>query len=146
MFGRVPKSAAPFVGTRPKISESHSEISARVPFCIVAGQISATELSDGRVLALLRPSWEESMWEVWGSAETGADPRADFSWGPLARGRFPMYASPDAFLTTAAGVLLIGGRFPASDLPCNVRGEGGQSLVIGGPSLVMLEGKACHPL
>ena len=33
-----------------------------------------------------------------------------------------------------------------SDLPCNIRREGGQSLVIGGPSLVILEGKACNPL
>ena len=33
-----------------------------------------------------------------------------------------------------------------SDRPCNVRREGGQSLVIGGPSLVILEGKACNPL
>ena len=33
-----------------------------------------------------------------------------------------------------------------SDLPCNIRREGGQSLVVGGPSLVMLEGKACNPL
>ena len=30
-----------------------------------------------------------------------------------------------------------------SDLPC--RREGGQSLVIGGPSLVILEGNACNP-
>ena len=29
-----------------------------------------------------------------------------------------------------------------SDLPCNIRREGGQSLVIGGPSLVILEGKS----
>ena len=34
MFGRVP-------GTRPNISESHSEISTRVPFCIVAGELSS---------------------------------------------------------------------------------------------------------
>ena len=33
-----------------------------------------------------------------------------------------------------------------SDRPCNVRREGGKSLVIGGPSLVMSEGKACNPL
>ena len=33
-----------------------------------------------------------------------------------------------------------------SDRPCNVRREGGQSLVLGGPSLVILEGKACNPL
>jgi len=34
MVRRVPKHAAPFLGTRPNISESHSEISTRVPFCI----------------------------------------------------------------------------------------------------------------
>ena len=34
MFGRVPKNAAPFLGTRPNTSESHSEMSTRVPFCI----------------------------------------------------------------------------------------------------------------
>ena len=33
-----------------------------------------------------------------------------------------------------------------SDLPCNVRREGGKSLVIGGSFLVILEGKACNPL
>ena len=33
-----------------------------------------------------------------------------------------------------------------SDPPCNVRREGGQSLVVGGSSLVSLEGKACNPL
>ena len=33
-----------------------------------------------------------------------------------------------------------------SDLPCNVRREGGKSLVIKGQSLVILEGKACDPL
>ena len=33
-----------------------------------------------------------------------------------------------------------------SDLPCNIRREGGSSLVIGGPSLVILEGREGHPL
>ena len=35
-----------------------------------------------------------------------------------------------------------------SDLPCNIRREGGKSLVIGGSSLVLvtLEGNACNPL
>ena len=32
------------------------------------------------------------------------------------------------------------------DRPCNIRREGGQPLVIGGSSLVILEGKACNPL
>ena len=34
MFGRVPKNGAVFLGTRPNISESHSERSTRVPICI----------------------------------------------------------------------------------------------------------------
>ena len=33
MFGRVPQNAAPFLGTRPNTSESHSEISTRVRAC-----------------------------------------------------------------------------------------------------------------
>ena len=33
-----------------------------------------------------------------------------------------------------------------SDLPCNIRREGGRSLVIGGPSLVMLGGREGNPL
>ena len=33
-----------------------------------------------------------------------------------------------------------------SDRPCNVRREGGKSLVTKGRSLVILEGKACDPL
>ena len=33
-----------------------------------------------------------------------------------------------------------------SDLPCDVRREGGQSLVMGGSSLVLIEGKVCNPL
>ena len=33
-----------------------------------------------------------------------------------------------------------------SDLPCNVRREGGLSLVIGGASLVILEGREGNPL
>ena len=37
MFGRVPKHGAAFLGTRPNISESHSEISTPVPFCTHSG-------------------------------------------------------------------------------------------------------------
>ena len=33
-----------------------------------------------------------------------------------------------------------------SDLPCYIRREVGQSLVIGASSLVILEGKPCNPL
>ena len=37
-------------------------------------------------------------------------------------------------------------KLAVSDLPCEVRREGGQSLVIGGPSLVILEGREGNPL
>ena len=37
-------------------------------------------------------------------------------------------------------------RNQVSDLPCGIRREGGQSLVIGGPSLVILEGRGGNPL
>ena len=46
----------PFLGTRPNISESHSEISTRVPVCIAAGagrggaqhaEVLATEVAPG---------------------------------------------------------------------------------------------------
>ena len=32
-----------------------------------------------------------------------------------------------------------------SDLPCNIRREGGQSLVIEGSSLIILEANECNP-
>ena len=38
------KNAAAFLGTRPKISESHSEISTRAPFCIAAGPAGAVSV------------------------------------------------------------------------------------------------------
>jgi hypothetical protein len=38
------------------------------------------------------------------------------SWGPLSRGRFPLYASPNAMLTTESGVIIIAGRFPAMSI------------------------------
>ena len=46
---------------------------------------------------------------------------------------------------TSNGVFVVSYRRVTS-LPCNIRREGGQSLVIGGSSLVILEGKACNPL
>ena len=65
MFGRVLKIAAPFLGTRPNISESHSEISTRVPFCIVAGTLvgepwaSLSDHSNGVFAALnMIQEWE----------------------------------------------------------------------------------------
>ena len=34
------------------------------------------------------------------------------TWTPMARGAFPMYACTNAMITTASGVVLVGGRFP----------------------------------
>ena len=50
MFGRVPENGAAFLGTRPNISESHSETSTRVPFCIVgpAGSLACSPLFAAR--------------------------------------------------------------------------------------------------
>ena len=53
MFGRVPKNAAALLGTRPNISESHSEISTRVPFCIAAGPFAVL---NGRLYASASPA------------------------------------------------------------------------------------------
>ena len=39
MFERVPKNSAPCLATRPNISECHSEISTRVPFCITQARL-----------------------------------------------------------------------------------------------------------
>ena len=56
MFGRVPKNAAPFLGTRPNIRESHSEISTRVPHCIVlAGACAGRAQPAGRALRTCAP-------------------------------------------------------------------------------------------
>ena len=62
-----------------------------------------------------------------------------------------IYSRRAVELITEHGLHHNGGATPlflylVSDLPCDVRREGGQSLVIGGSSLVILEGKACNPL
>ena len=51
MFGRVPKNAAALLGTRPNISESNSEISTRVPFCIAEGGASSHPATRGSSMA-----------------------------------------------------------------------------------------------
>ena len=47
MFGRVPKHAAAFLGTRPNISKYHSEISTRVPFCFVRAVVQVPRRRQG---------------------------------------------------------------------------------------------------
>ena len=54
-------------------------------------------------------------------------------------------ALPEAKLVVSLSGLLrswTDPKLPVSDLPCNIRREGGESLVIGGSSLVILKGKA----
>ena len=66
MFGRVPKNRRAWqLGTRPNISESHSEISTRVPFCITQvprwhqeewrGQLREQRRTGARLVAGLLP-------------------------------------------------------------------------------------------
>ena len=76
------------------------------------GPLAALEISmaetniSGSVMALVRPFASPWMWESW--SHTGGK-----TWGPLARGPFPLYAAMSAMITTSSGVMLIGGRYPA---------------------------------
>ena len=65
---------------------------------------SAAETRDGKVVVFVRNS-EPTMWECW--SDDGGK-----TWRPAARGPFAMYAATGSMLTTASGVLLIGGRHP----------------------------------
>ena len=80
MFGRVPKNGAACLGTRLTISESHSEMSTRVPFCI-ARRLSEQARASARRSALKRrqavtgngrvwPASVEKFEEKWGDAVT----------------------------------------------------------------------------
>jgi len=68
-------------------------------------EVSAAETLDGKILALIRPIYSPTMWEAW-SHDGGR------TWKPMSRGRFPMYASCSAMLSTTSGALIIGGRLP----------------------------------
>ena len=59
-------STAPLLGTRPNISESHSEMTTQVPLCIVAGHVAprvlvCTAFSDdyavGHVCSAVNRAW-----------------------------------------------------------------------------------------
>ena len=90
---------------------------------------------------------QSSLFSAAGGSETGARPKQR-------TGTCPMTAQQPAVHVNrfCRGLPQIKTARPAarfwlvSDRPCNVRREGGKSLVIGGPSLVILEGKACNPL
>ena len=82
------------------------------------GPLAALEISmaetniSGSVMALVRPFASPWMWESW--SHTGGK-----TWGPLARGPFPLYAAMSAMIPTSSGVMLIGGRYPALSIQSN---------------------------
>jgi len=73
---------------------------------------SPMQLSDGRVLVLLRPIYSPWMWEVW-SDDAGR------TWGPCVRGPFPGYATPNV-VRTASGALLVAHRMPWLTVHCSL--------------------------
>ena len=80
-----------------------------------------------------------SRWE--GITMLAPDPeRVDFK-DPV-----PIVGAVEAWLNSVEEAMRVSIHSQVSDLPCNVRREGGKSLVIAGSSLVKLEGKACNPL
>ena len=68
-------------------------------------EIAATELSNGNVVAFIRPHYSPYMIEALSKSE-GAE------WIPLSKGHFVMYACGSAAVTTTSGAVLVGGRFP----------------------------------
>ena len=70
-----------------------------------ASETAACEVAPKRILALIRPETSPWMWETW-STDGGR------TWGPAARGHFPMYACSDAITTTARGGVVVAGRHP----------------------------------
>ena len=120
MFGRVP-------GTRPNISESHSEISTRVPFCIVLAGLREVERdlrAHGIPFFLLRGDVEETLPALVRKLAAQALVM-DFS--PLRIGK-----------KWREGV--------AAVRPCHIRREGGAIPCNFGRSLVMSEGSEDIPL
>ncbi|MCE7987072.1 MAG: exo-alpha-sialidase [Caldilinea sp. CFX5] len=67
-------------------------------------EVCATQVRDGRILALIRPIYSPWMWESW--SEDGG-----LTWTPCVRGPFPGYATPN-LLRTQAGALLVAHRLP----------------------------------
>ena len=72
-------------------------------------EIAATELANGNLLAFIRPHYSPYMIEALSKTE-GKE------WTPLSKGHFSMYACGSAAVTTANGVVLVAGRFPAQGL------------------------------
>ena len=72
---------------------------------------SAVQLSNGRVMAFIRPCYSPWMWETW--SDDGG-----LTWGPCVRGPFPGYAAPNMVRTTS-GALLIAHRLPWLTIHCS---------------------------
>ena len=70
------------------------------------------QLSDGRIMVLIRPIYSPWMWETW-SHDGGR------TWGPCVRGPFPGYATPNV-VRTACGALLIAHRLPWLTVHCSL--------------------------
>lgn len=67
-------------------------------------EVSAVQMGDGRILALVRPIYSPWMWETW-SSDGGV------TWQPCVRGPFPGYATPN-IPRTASGAILVAHRLP----------------------------------
>ena len=87
------------------------------------------------------PDFVPNGFDVWMANGGGTYIAPSFStsgleWHGIPDGLHTQFSSAPGNYTTAL----------VSDRPCNVRREGGQSLVIGGSSLVVFEARACNPL
>jgi hypothetical protein len=86
-----------------------------------ADEISASEVSPGQLLVLVRPYSSSTMWQSRSvlTADEGS------VWGPLTRGGFPLYACFNAMVTTRSGVTIVCGRYPG--LSCQASWDAGRS-------------------
>jgi len=80
-------------------------------------EVCASEVDDGKVMALVRPIYSPWMWETW--SEDGGR-----TWGPCMRGPFPGYATPN-MLRTSSGAVLVAHRLPGLTVHCSL--DGGMS-------------------
>jgi hypothetical protein len=67
-------------------------------------EVCAAETASGKILALIRPIYSPWMWEA--SSDDGGR-----TWGPVVRGPFPGYATPN-MLRTDSGAILVPHRHP----------------------------------
>ncbi|MBC8236247.1 exo-alpha-sialidase, partial [bacterium] len=75
-------------------------------------EVCATQIGDGRIMALIRPIYSPWMWETW--SDDGG-----MTWGPCIRGAFPGYATPN-MLRTSSGAILVAHRMPSLTIHCSL--------------------------